>query len=251
MNKSVFKDVCLVVNTTTGCSDLWNMFQDTINSYGDIFERKYIFVDRTDYKFDNTFTIINYDSQKAYSEQFYDCIQQVNEDYCIYIAEDYLLYDYLNYELILEQLHVLNNEDELSFIKMVRGPEDCIPFKNYKKLFQLSNSDSNFYTNQATLWKTRHLEKIYEISPPMHIADKRGMLQFESHAHHLCRKLNMGGCFYYDGEPKRGVYHYDSKLFPYINTALIKGKWNLSEYSQELLPLLKKYNILIDDRGVY
>jgi hypothetical protein len=32
---------------------------------------------------------------------------------------------------------------------------------------------------------------------------------------------------------------------------LVKGKWNLSEYEEELLPLLKKYEVELSIRGVY
>jgi hypothetical protein len=43
-------------------------------------------------------------------------------------------------------------------------------------------------------------------------------------------------------EPRRGMFHYDSSVYPYVATAICKGKWNLSEY-KELEQLLKDYNI--------
>ena len=45
--------------------------------------------------------------------------------------------------------------------------------------------------------------------------------------------------------------HYDSEIVPYIASALVKGKWNMSEYSKELIPLIDKYNININERGIY
>ena len=36
-----------------------------------------------------------------------------------------------------------------------------------------------------------------------------------------------------------------------IATAIIKGKWNLSEYPTELTPLLEKYNINPEVRGIH
>ena len=53
----------------------------------------------------------------------------------------------------------------------------------------------------------------------------------------------------YHGEPKRGIYHYDTIVFPHICTALVKGQWNIAEYTIELSPLLKEYNI--DDSKLY
>jgi hypothetical protein len=37
------------------------------------------------------------------------------------------------------------------------------------------------------------------------------------------------------GEKKIGLFHYESLVFPYIATAIVKGNWNFSEY-----PILKE-----------
>ena len=42
---------------------------------------------------------------------------------------------------------------------------------------------------------------------------------------------------------KRGMLHADSEFYPYIATALFKGKWTISEYEKELKFLLNKYQI--------
>jgi hypothetical protein len=57
--------------------------------------------------------------------------------------------------------------------------------------------------------------------------------------------------YYYNEEKKRGLNHYDSSIYPYIATALVRGKWNLSEYNFELKPLLEKYKIEINLRGIF
>ncbi len=59
----------------------------------------------------------------------------------------------------------------------------------------------------------------------------------------------MNGVFYYNGEPKRGMYHYDSEIFPHVSTALVKGKWNMSEYESELGLLMSKYKVDLSIRG--
>ena len=65
----------------------------------------------------------------------------------------------------------------------------------------------------------------------------------------LCKNLNINGLLCYTGEPKRGIYHYDSYVFPIIATAITKGKWNVSEYKKELEPLLVEFNIDTSKRG--
>ena len=52
-------------------------------------------------------------------------------------------------------------------------------------------------------------------------------------------------------EKKRGIYHYDSPVFPYIATAINKGKWNMTEYYKELDLLFKEYNINPFNRGIW
>jgi len=245
-------ELALVINTHTSLYDVWNPFLDSIRKYIPQINPKYIFVDETDFDFGNDFNIINYDRNVTYRDQFYNCIKQVKEEYCIYIAEDYILYDYVQWDNILTQLSVLQNNTELSFVKLISGGVECTnPYKNYKNLFLLDNKHRNFYTNQATIWKTRDLEKIYELSPPSHIADKGNMQQMESIGYKACMQMNMNGVVYYNGEKKRGLYHCDSSIFPYIATALVKGKWNMSEYQKELDEIFVKYNINPFERGIY
>ena len=49
----------------------------------------------------------------------------------------------------------------------------------------------------------------------------------------------------------RGGNHYDSNVYPYIATALVRGKWNINEYPNELGNILKNYNIEINKRGIF
>ena len=46
-------------------------------------------------------------------------------------------------------------------------------------------------------------------------------------------------------DKKRGKFHYDSSVYPYICTAVIKGKWNFKEDKKELFEIFynKKFNI--------
>ena len=52
------------------------------------------------------------------------------------------------------------------------------------------------------------------------------------------------------GERKRGMYHCDSIVFPYIATAINKGKWNYNEYQKELDILFLEYNMNPFERGI-
>jgi hypothetical protein len=51
-------------------------------------------------------------------------------------------------------------------------------------------------------------------------------------------------------EREREACIYDSLVFPYVATAINKGKWNLNEYHPELNPMFEEYNINPFERGM-
>lgn len=247
----------LVVNTHSSCSDIWQIFYDQIKKHLPQITKIYFFTDSFETKLmelGKDVVVIKYDDTKTYRDQFLESIKFVTEKYFIYANEDYFLYDNVNWEKILYLTEILEKNEELSFIKLIKGPEltnKSNNYKDYTNLYSLDNKSSLFYSMQASIWKTKDKEKIYQFSPAMHIADKGNTLQFESHAYKTCSLLNIQGCLYYEGEDKRGMHHYDSNVFPYIATALIKGKWNVKEYVNELYPIFVKYNIDPNQRGVF
>jgi hypothetical protein len=65
----------------------------------------------------------------------------------------------------------------------------------------------------------------------------------------IVKSLKLNAAFSYRNGKKRGMYHFDNEVYPYIATAIGKGKWNLGEYGYELEPLLQKLNINPSLRG--
>ena len=242
------KNVCLIINTFSKYSDLWQMFFDSLDENLPELKR-YVFVDKGEP--DKSATTLHYNPSDKFRTQFLKCIENVKEKYCIFISEDYILYDKPNLETIKRYADILEKNDNLTFIRFAKGMDFGEP--NYKEnddLYQLSSVFPYFYSQTAALWKTRDLENIFRNTPDSHIAGTNMSEQFEILANQTCRNLDIQGLFCYHGENKRGEHHYDSDVFPYIATAIVKGKWNISEYEKELTPLIQKYNINVDDRGV-
>jgi hypothetical protein len=243
------KNLCLVINTFSEYADVWPMFFDSLDEHLPSLKR-YVFVDEG--KPNKNSTTIHYDKTNLFRTQFLDCIRQVPEEYCIFISEDYILYDDARMDLIEKYKNVLDENEKLTFIRLVRGIDFKEPkYKNQDDLYVLNNLYPYFYSQGAAIWRTRDLEKIFLHSEEAHIANKDYENSFEWRATKVCQMLDIHGLFCYNGEPKRGIYHYDSVVFPHIATALVKGKWNLSEYQDSLGPLLQKYNIDINVRGTY
>ena len=240
-------NLAIVINTHSNYSDLWKIFFDRLDKFIPELKR-YVFVDKDTP--DTNSEIIHYNSSDRFRTQFLTCIRQVKEKYCIFISEDYLLYDNPRLDLIEKYVNILEQDKWLTFIRFTRGMDFGEPrFKNHSDLYELSSVFPYFYSQTAGVWKTRDLEKIFENTNDSDIAGSDMSQQLEILATDTCRRLDIRGLFCYHGEPKRGEHHYDSIVFPYIATALVKGKWNISEYPKELGSILEEYKIEIKKRG--
>ena len=244
--------IALIVNTISKNKDVWEMFFNKITEYvpQGFFDNKYVFVDEDYGEIPQDYKIVKYNTEKVYSEQFSECIQSVNEEFCIYVSEDYILYNNFQADKVLSFKQILMEDESLSFIRFMRGGIYDGPFEKYSdNLFYLPINQEYFYTNQAALWKTQHLKKIHEQGPKLHIANVDWQNSFEFQASKTCREMGLKGLFCYYNEKKRGLYHYDSQVFPHVSTALVKGKWNLSGYPKEMEKLIKEFKIKVTNRG--
>jgi len=249
--------IALVVNTISKNSDAWDMFFGRLERHipEGFFSNKYVFVDEGTYEgIPSDYNVLHYNRHQMYRDQFVSCIDKVEEEFCIYISEDYILYQNIREDIIAQFETVLDTHEDLSFVRFIRGGVIDHLAPQYKSeasesLYMLYNYLQYFYTNQAALWRTRDLEKVHVHGPNYHIAGLDYDKQFEPAATKTCFDLGIKGVHCYYGEPKRGLYHYDTIVWPHISTALVKGKWNLSEYPVEMQKAFEEYNIDPSKRG--
>lgn len=242
------KDYCIVVNTVSTSRDLWPMFFGQLERHypGN---KVYVFTDQSE-GIPDSYEVILYDKKDNFRTQYMNSLRSVREDFVLYLNEDYVLYDDVNKAVIDEYLSILESDPDIACIRLTRGGNFSEnKYKGRDDLFYLDNKAEHFFSQTATLWRRTVLQKIHDLGPDLHIAGKRTKLQFEVEANEVCARMNIAGLVAYHGDPKRGIVHYDSKVFPYIATALVKGKWNLSEYEKELMPLLIEYGIKYKKRG--
>lgn len=244
------KNLCIIVNTHSSQKDVWPMFFGQLEKHCPKI-KTYIFTDEGTGVPEGYETVI-YNKNEMFRTQYLECLKKVSEEFLIYLNEDYVLYDDVNFEKIKEYIQVLENDPEISCIRFTRAGN--ITDKKLKEdLFYLSHDKSNFFSQTAGIWRRKILQKIHELGPDTHIAsggDQYG--HFEVDANEVCKNLNLKGLIAYNNEPKRlGASHYDSSVFPYVATALVRGRWNLREYTNELFPLLSKYGIDFSKRGAF
>jgi len=150
--------------------------------------------------------------------------------------EDMILYNQVNKELLNKYGEYVES-DIVDSIKMnyIRGIDKVSEFDNTL----IANEYSKF-SIQPTIIKTNTLINLIQQNEPLNI------WEFE-------KRVPMIGTNYIakiGGEAKRGLLHYDSMIYPYVATAIVKGKWNMNEYTKELDTMFKEYGINPFERGI-
>jgi hypothetical protein len=226
--------VPIIVYTHTDMKDIWPMFFGQLKKYiGDT--KVYVAVNEDDTQLSDYIRII-YDDKKQYTERWKEILDKVEEETFMFIHEDMILFDKLNFPMLEKYISHINDEMVDSVKLILAGNE-----------FEQSLIDTTLVTNQYSKFsiqptitrKTIFKEKVNTISP-------LNIWQFEE----AITATGKDFMVRIGGEKKRGLYHYDSLIFPYIATAINKGKWNLIEYQQELNPMFEEYGINPFERGM-
>ena len=243
------KDVAIIMYSHSDYSDVWQMFFGQTKKYIPENAKKYIIADKNLDIIPEDWILLEYDDNLDYAKRVSSCLERVEEEFCIFHHEDMPLYNNPNLEKINNFKKILSDNEEISYIKFLRGGlyEDVRKpelYKDSKDLFLLNPDGYFLFAVQPTLWKTKNLENLYKTCQISHIRE------FEPVATEICRYFKIKGLYYYGGENKRGDYHWDSDLYPYVATAIVKGKWNVSEYYEELIPLIEEYKINVYERGI-
>jgi len=186
--------------------------------------------------------IHKYSNYEEYWKVWSDALKKFGADYFIYLQEDFYLYSDVNMVKLEEYKKFLDTSD-YSYVRLINsgvlGDKLIAP-----NLYEIEPENHFSYSQQPTIWKTKdYLELLSRTKEPK-------WLETPNYRAKMI-EMNMKGVYHFDGEPKRGKNHHDTNVYPYIATAIIKGKWNLKEYPSELGRILNENNIKPKNRGVY
>lgn len=239
------KDVAFILYSHTDYSDVWEAFFGQTEEYLPESFPRYMFVDMkcdTLRETPDDFGVVYYDDTEPYSSRVVSCIGNIREEFCIFQHEDMMLYDEPDMKKISEYLEVLRKDEELDFVKLLKGGDvEDIPYGEHEDLFLVKEW---LLAIQPAIWKTSSLKKVFQSLKGM------GIWELEREAQEVCREMGIKGVYCYNGEPKRGKFHWDSSVYPYIATAINKGRWNVAEYGAELEEIFHEYEIDRSKRGL-
>jgi hypothetical protein len=227
--------VPLIVYTHTDMKDVWPMFFGQLKKYiGDT--KVYVAVNEDDVELSDYNRII-YDDSNSYTKRWKAILEQIDTQTFMFMHEDMVLFDKIDFQSLEKYIGYVNDNLAES-IKLILAGDRFDEWSVDKTL--VTNQYAKF-SIQPTITQKRVFQELVENLPPMNIWEFEEAIV--SSGRDFMVKVG--------NEKKRGIYHYDSPVFPYIATAINKGKWNMTEYYKELDLLFKEYNINPFNRGIW
>jgi hypothetical protein len=224
----------IVLYTNSEYNDVCKVFFGEIKKF--LPNQKIYIISDKDHSLVSENTFIKYNNNDSYVDRLLSTIPQINEDVILFLHEDMILYDYPQDDKIQKYASYVR-DGIVDSIKLIYVKGNDLEFEIDKTL--ISNEYSKFSV-QPTLISPKNFVSLLESISFKNIWD------FERAVPNNRRDymVKIGR------EVKRGIYHYDSIVFPYIATAINKGKWNMSEYSKELDKIFYEYGIVPFERGI-
>tara|TARA_R110001592_G_scaffold54105_1_gene165768 strand:- start:721 stop:1440 length:720 start_codon:yes stop_codon:yes gene_type:complete len=229
------KNLPIVVYSHSSYSDVWPLIFGQIKKYHTT-NPLYLFTNEKSY---GGVTSIYYNESSNYNDRITQCLSQINDEVFLFLHEDMPLYDTPNYSVLDEYLKLIINDD-LDSIKLIfAGSETSfIPGKGITQQYlykNLTTTDWSHFSIQPTLIKKSTLLSVLERYPSNNLWELENNIHISNFHPYIEQCTSLKG-------KQRGIYHFDSLVYPYTATAIVKGKWNFQEYP-ELRNLLDSYNI--------
>ena len=225
----------LVIYTHSDYKDVWKLLFGQLQKYLPN-QKVYVLCNESTNEIPSEYTTITYDDSKIYTERLKQCLSRIDEEVVLFQHEDMILFNEPKFELFDKYIEYVK-AGEVDSVKLIYVMENDVVSDVDSTL--ISNQYSKF-SIQPTLIKLKNFVSLLESTQPLNIWDFELAVPAEG-KHYMVR---LGE------ERKRGMYHCDSIIYPYIATAIVKGKWNYGEYMKELDELFNEYGIVPFERGI-
>lgn len=230
--------ICHLTYTHTDCADVWPIYFRQMRRFFNLGMEHMVAVDQIDDRLPAYVRPIVYNDALPYPQRLMSCLELLSEfDYVFFDHEDMFLYDAPDrYEL--QAYYSYLTSGALDHIRMIKGGDCKIEqVEGIPTLFRLDLRSKWIFSIQPSFWKRTVLLAVLKENPNVNIWD------FEMKSQKAVKKLKLKAGFSYREGAKRGLHHFDNDIYPYIATAIVKGKWNLGEYREELGSLLQEHGI--------
>jgi hypothetical protein len=246
---SDFTNTAHVLYTHTSYADVWPMYFGQQQRYFHGFARNYVLVDQYSPGIPPDYVQIIYDDSLSYVDRLLQGLSLVPEGTVFFDHEDMVLNGAPNIPALRRAWSRVRpgscvNPTRLDFVRLIRsGLDSTVPDPRDRDLHYLLPWSRWHFSIQPSFWLKHSLVLLLETHRG------QSLWEFENSAQKTVRrKMIRGATLWAEGE-KRGTYAWDNPIYPYIATAVSKGKWTTSEFGNVLTELLNNYDIDPNLRG--
>lgn len=225
----------VLVNTCDPFSDCWGpYFKLHKKFWPDCSGKLYLNTEAKNYSYDGLdITSLQvsegYSRRLTWSECLLKALDKIEEDYVLYMQEDYFLKDYVKNEEIESLLNIIDENNEIDCIHLTDQAVKTGNSSSFSGLVEVIHPQRYYVSCQAGIWRKSSLKKL--------ILTHESAWEFEefgSKRAHLLRQK------FYAVNPKT-VKINQYEIIPYIFTGIIQGRWKY-----EVVNLFDNNNIQID-----
>jgi hypothetical protein len=232
-------NVTLFTYTHTNCKDLWDMYIDSLDEhlsqFPSVVAANELYEDVDRHKF------CSYDDNANYCNEIIRCLNEyVKTDFLIYMQEDFFLFSNPDLSALNRYMDFLSQNNDVSFVRLLKCG-DVTDINVQDDLYWITEPGKphvsmTAYSMQPTIWKIKDFIKLYSAA---------ACPKFKENPRYIAalNETKINGVYAYNGEQIRGQNHYDSNVFPYVATAIVRGMWNTLEYPNEMKVFFNKYGI--------
>lgn len=231
-------NLTILTHTHSDCADIWPMYFRCMKNYLGSDIPHHVVTDefiRQDYSITQTI----YQKDSYFSDRLSESLDHIDTEFVLFMLEDYVLYAPTDNVLLNTLIETMKNDSRIGFIRLLQS--GATPIADYDdNIYVIHPDERYFFSTQATIWRKDLLKQLVSS------CDIPSVRSEPETSPHLSAITTIGACV--KGRGKLVGGHFDSLCLPYVATACVGGKWNVSEYP-DLITMLSDYGIDITHRG--
>lgn len=231
-------DLSLVIFSHDEYRDITNTFLNSLEETFNCFDRRYLISNVYDPRFAERAEQVLYNESENYVDRLIQGLVQVESDYILFCHEDMILTGQPSMRHVQDALKLVQS-GRLDYFSFARGGMQLgtpiLGLKSIKKY--LTWLSPWIFSIQPSLWNRKSFISL--------LREHRGMgiWEFEAAAQRTFRRKGLRAGFSAKKSTKRGSLHWDTPLFPYIATVVVKGELNWREYPKEIEELCERHEL--------
>lgn len=236
--------ICHLTFSHTDCADVWKLYVPQMRTHFSVGMAHYVAVNQVHPELPETVKPLIYEEGRPYPQRLLACLKALEEyEFVFFDHEDMFLYAAPDYQKLAKYYEFMQS-GQFDHIRLIKGG-DCQyePVPACPTLYSLSLKSQWIFSIQPSFWRRTILMDVLKANLKVNI------WELEVNSQKVVRKMGLKAAFSYRSGKRRGLHHFDNDVYPYVATAIGKGKWNLGEYGVELEPLLEQYQIDPTRRG--